>query len=154
VRESAPASFIARTLRGKKAGHTALDKGFNRRLARGIHNRLLQELTRKEWRFYRILATKLVRNLRSRQRRRADGSPALWAGQSANLSTWHGRIGFFDLIGRRDFLKSQGDHSWSSARREKQILNKEKREWKCQVYRQSCSNHRSQQRHWEAPRSF
>src|ERR1700676_1614892 len=33
-------------LRGKHAGHTALTKGFTGRLARGIHNRLLEELNR------------------------------------------------------------------------------------------------------------
>src|SRR5882762_1279415 len=42
--EGSGASLLHRqALRGKKAGHTALTKGFTGRLARGIHNRLLQE---------------------------------------------------------------------------------------------------------------
>src|SRR5471030_1298326 len=34
-------------LLGKQAGHTALTRGFTGRLARGIHNRLMEELSRK-----------------------------------------------------------------------------------------------------------
>jgi len=39
---------------GGKSRHTALTKGFTGRLARGIHNRLLEELNQEERRFYRI----------------------------------------------------------------------------------------------------
>src|SRR5207237_1287055 len=42
--ESGASLLHRRVLRGKKAGHTALTKGFTGRLARGIHNRLLEEL--------------------------------------------------------------------------------------------------------------
>src|SRR6266550_2671395 len=46
--EESGASRIHReALRGKKAGHTALTKAFTGRLARGIHNRLLEELNQK-----------------------------------------------------------------------------------------------------------
>src|SRR5207245_5216584 len=46
--EESGASLLHRqALRGKKAGHTALTKGFTGRLARGIHNRLLEELNQK-----------------------------------------------------------------------------------------------------------
>src|SRR2546425_3605033 len=42
--ESGASRLHRQALRGKKAGHTALTKGFTGRLARGIHNRLLEEL--------------------------------------------------------------------------------------------------------------
>src|SRR5580765_8225982 len=42
--ESGASPLHRQVLRGKKAGHTALTKGFSGRLARGIHNRLLEEL--------------------------------------------------------------------------------------------------------------
>src|SRR5580765_2411039 len=46
--EESGASFLHRqALRGKKAGHFALEKGFTGRLARGIHNRLLEELNQE-----------------------------------------------------------------------------------------------------------
>src|SRR5438105_8702152 len=46
--EESGASFLHRqALRGRKAGHTALTKGFTGRLARGIHNRLMSELEQK-----------------------------------------------------------------------------------------------------------
>src|SRR4029077_6623639 len=42
--ESGASRLHRQALRGKKAGHTALTKGFTGRLARGIHNGLLEEL--------------------------------------------------------------------------------------------------------------
>src|SRR6202047_4778422 len=45
--ESGASLLHRQALRGKKAGHTALTKGFTGRLARGIHNRLLQELNQE-----------------------------------------------------------------------------------------------------------
>src|SRR5258705_2328051 len=46
--EESGASLLHRqALRGKEAGHTALTKGFTGRLARGIHNRLLEELNQE-----------------------------------------------------------------------------------------------------------
>ncbi len=46
--EESGASRIHReALTGGKAGHTALTKGFTGRLARGIHNRLMEELNRQ-----------------------------------------------------------------------------------------------------------
>src|SRR5689334_11092897 len=44
--ESGASPLHRETLRGKNAGHTALTRGFTGRLARGIHNRLLEELNR------------------------------------------------------------------------------------------------------------
>src|ERR1700682_1332480 len=46
--EQSGASFLHReALRGKKAGQTALTRGFTGRLARGIHNPLMEALNRK-----------------------------------------------------------------------------------------------------------
>src|SRR6202047_54082 len=87
--EESGASFLHRqALRGKKAGHTALTKGFTGRLARGIHNRLLQELNQDGTAILPYpLQRSLVRNLAisAAAAGRSDLLP-LWAGQSANLS--------------------------------------------------------------------
>jgi nitronate monooxygenase len=45
--ESGASRLHRQALRGGKAGHTALTKGFTGRLARGIHNRLMEELNRE-----------------------------------------------------------------------------------------------------------
>jgi nitronate monooxygenase len=88
--EESGASLLHRqALRRKKAGQTALTKGFTGRLARGIHNRLMQELNRKETEILPYpLQRGLVRNLAipAEAAGRSDLLP-LWAGQSANLST-------------------------------------------------------------------
>src|SRR5712664_2451555 len=88
--EESGASLLHRqALRGKKAGHTALTKGFTGRLARGIHNRLLEELNQEGTAILPYpLQRKLVRNLAipAEAAGRSDLLP-LWAGQSANLST-------------------------------------------------------------------
>ena len=87
--EESGASHLHReVLRGREAGHTALTKGFTGRLARGIHNQLLEELNRKEIEILPYpLQRGLVRNLSiaAEAAGRADLLP-LWAGQSANLS--------------------------------------------------------------------
>src|SRR6266478_5205843 len=88
--EESGASLLHRqALRGKKAGHTALTKGFTGRLARGIHNRLLQELNQDGTAILPYpLQRRLVRNLAipAEAAGRSDLLP-LWAGQSANLCT-------------------------------------------------------------------
>jgi len=72
----APASLHRHSLRGKKQGcHTRSDKGFNRRLARGIHNRLLGGAEPKERRSKRIPCHEFPSVITSRcprQRRQAD----------------------------------------------------------------------------------
>jgi nitronate monooxygenase len=88
--EESGASLLHRhALRGKKAGHTALTKGFTGRLARGIHNRLLEELNQEGTAILPYpLQRSLVRNLAipAEAAGRSDLLP-LWAGQSANLSS-------------------------------------------------------------------
>jgi nitronate monooxygenase len=86
--ESGASRLHREALRGREAGHTALTKGFTGRLARGIHNRLLEELNRKETEILPYpLQRGLVRNLSiaAETAGRAD-LLTLWAGQSANLS--------------------------------------------------------------------
>jgi nitronate monooxygenase len=120
--EESGASLLHRqALRGKKAGHTALTKGFTGRLARGIHNRLLKELNQQATAILPYpLQRSLVRNLAipAEAAGRSDLLP-LWAGQSANLSTCT------DVF---DFLTSLVDDvseiagptiQWSAARRKK-----------------------------------
>jgi nitronate monooxygenase len=86
--ESGASRLHREALRGREAGHTALTKGFTGRLARGIHNRLMEELNREETEILPYpLQRGLVRNLSiaAEAAGRADLVP-LWAGQSANLS--------------------------------------------------------------------
>ena len=76
-----------KTLLERKAGYTALTKGFTGRLARGIHNRLMDELNREGTEILPYpLQRGLVRNLSiaAEAAGRSDLLP-MWAGQSANL---------------------------------------------------------------------
>src|SRR5579863_271856 len=87
--ESGASRLHREALLGKHAGHTALTRGFTGRLARGIHNRLLEDLNRKGNEMLPYpLQRGVVRNLSivAEAAGRSDLLP-LWAGQSANLST-------------------------------------------------------------------
>src|SRR5580700_1724226 len=86
--ESGASPLHRQALRGKDAGYTALTRGFTGRLARGIHNRLMEELNQKGTEILPYpLQRGLVRNLSiaAEAAGRSDLLP-LWAGQSANLS--------------------------------------------------------------------
>jgi nitronate monooxygenase len=113
-----------RGLREKKAGHTALTKGFTGRLARGIHNRLLEELDRPGVEILPYpLQREMVRNLSipAEEAGRSDLLP-LWAGQSANLSTCTDVSTFLNSL-VEDVSEIAGPiMQWSTARREKRIL--------------------------------
>jgi nitronate monooxygenase len=123
--EESGASFLHRqALRGKKAGHTALAKGFTGRLARGIHNRLLQELNQDGTAILPYpLQRSLVRNLAipAEAAGRSDLLP-LWAGQSANLSTGTDVSVFLTSLVEEISEIAGPVIRWSSARREKGIL--------------------------------
>ena len=87
--ESGASDVHREALLGKAAGHTALTRGFTGRLARGIHNRLMEELNRNGTEILPYpLQRGVVRNLSipAEAAGRSDLLP-LWAGQSANLST-------------------------------------------------------------------
>jgi nitronate monooxygenase len=74
-------------LLGEQAGHTSLTRGFSGRLARGIHNRLLEQLNQNGAEILPYpLQRALVRNLATAAESadRSDLVP-LWAGQSAPL---------------------------------------------------------------------
>jgi nitronate monooxygenase len=123
--EESGASLLHRqALRGKKAGHTALTKGFTGRLARGIHNRLLQELNQEGTAVLPYpLQRSLVRNVAipAEAAGRSDLLP-LWAGQSANLSTCTDVSGFLTSLVEEISEIAGPIIQWSVARREKQIL--------------------------------
>jgi nitronate monooxygenase len=87
--EGSGASKLHReTLIGKRAAHTALTRGFTGRLARGVRNRLMEELDREPEEILPYpLQRFLVRNISVTAEAvgKADLAP-MWAGQSANLS--------------------------------------------------------------------
>jgi nitronate monooxygenase len=123
--EESGASLLHRQALGrKKAGHTALTKGFTGRLARGIHNRLLEELNREEAAILPYpLQRRLVRNLAipAEAAGRSDLLP-LWAGQSANLSTCTDVLAFLTSLVEKVSEIAGPLIQWSAASREKQIL--------------------------------
>jgi nitronate monooxygenase len=88
VCEESGASRLHRAaLLGEQAGHTSLTRGFSGRLARGIHNRLLEQLNQNGAEILPYpLQRALVRNLATAAESagRSDLVP-LWAGQSAPL---------------------------------------------------------------------
>jgi nitronate monooxygenase len=122
--ESGARQLHRQALREKKAGHTALTKGFTGRLARGIHNRLLEELNRPEVEILPYpLQRELVRSLvvPAEAAGRSDLLP-LWAGQSASLSTCTDVSAFLKSL-VDDVSEIAGPITqWSAARRKKQIL--------------------------------
>src|SRR5438552_2535753 len=123
--EESGASLLHRqALRGKKAGHTALTKGFTGRLARGIHNRLLQELNQEGMPVLPYpLQRSLVRNLAipAEAAGRSDLLP-LWAGQSANLSTCTDISAFLTSLVEEISEIGELAIQWSAASRENQSL--------------------------------
>jgi len=82
--ESGASRLHREALLGRNGGQTALTKGFTGRLARGIHNRLMEELNRKEIEILPYpLQRGLVRNvsIAAEAAGRSDLLP-MWAGQS------------------------------------------------------------------------
>jgi len=125
--EESGASLLHRqALRGKRAGHTALTKGFTGRLARAIHNPLLEELNQRETEILPYpLQRALVRNLAipAEAAGRSDLLP-LWAGQSANLSTCTDVSAFLSSLVEEVSEIAGPIMQWSAARRETRSLRK------------------------------
>jgi nitronate monooxygenase len=122
--ESGASPLHRQVLRGKNAGHTALTKGFTGRLARGIHNRLLEELNHAETPVLPYpLQRRLVRNLAipAEAAGRSDLLP-LWAGQSANLSTCTDVSAFLTSLVEEISEIGELAIQWSAASRENQSL--------------------------------
>jgi nitronate monooxygenase len=123
-KESGASLLHRQALRGKKAGHTALTKGFTGRLARGIHNRLLQELNQEGTAILPYpLQRSLLRNLAipAEAAGRSDLLP-LWAGQSANLSSCTDVSSFLTALVEEISEIAGPIIQWSAARRKKEIL--------------------------------
>ena len=126
--EESGASLLHReALRGKKAGRTALTRGFTGRLARGIHNPLMEALNRKGTEILPYpLQRGLVRNLSiaAEAAGRSDLLP-LWAGESANLSSCTDVSAFLTSLVEEISEIAGPVLQWSAARHETQILNQQ-----------------------------
>jgi nitronate monooxygenase len=120
--EDSGASLLHReALLGPNAGHTALTKGFTGRLARGIHNRLMEELNRNGTEILPYpLQRGLVRNLSipAEAAGRSDLLP-LWAGQSTNLSTCTDVSAFLNSLVEEVSEIAGPVTQWSTNRRQK-----------------------------------
>ena len=122
--ESGAGVLHREALRGRKAGHTALTKGFTGRLARGIHNRLIEEFNKPGTEILPYpLQRGLVRSLSiaAEAAGRTDLLP-LWAGQSASLSACTDASAFLHTLIEEVSEIAGPITQWSEARREKQIL--------------------------------
>ena len=98
--ESGASRLHREALLGPEAGYTGLTRGFTGRLARGLRNRLMEELNRNGTDFLPYpLQRGLVRNLSvaAEAAGRADLMP-LWAGQSARLSTCTDASAFLNTL--------------------------------------------------------
>ena len=124
--ESGTSRLHREALRGGNAGHTALTKGFTGRLARGIHNRLMEELNRQGTEILPYpLQRGLVRNLSiaAEAAAQADLLP-LWAGQSANLSTCTDVSAFLNSLVEEVSEIAAPVMQWSANRRQKRSNSK------------------------------
>jgi nitronate monooxygenase len=98
--ESGASRLHREALRGPDAGHTGLTRRFTGRLARGICNRLMDELNSDGAESLPYpLQRELVRNLTvaAEAARRSDLMP-LWAGQSAGLSACSDVVSFLTSL--------------------------------------------------------
>ena len=121
--ESGAGVLHRHVLREKNSGHTALTKGFTGRLARGIHNRLIQELNKPGIEILPYpLQRGLVRNVAipAEAAGRSDLLP-LWAGQSANLSTCTNVSDFLTSLVNEASEIAEPIIQWGASRRQKQI---------------------------------
>src|SRR6201984_1552534 len=122
--ESGASRLHRETLRRRDAKHTALTKGFTGRLARGIRNRMMEDLNQAGTEILPYpLQRELVRNLAiaAEAAGRADLVP-MWAGQSANLSTCTDASAFLTSLVKEVSEIAGPISQWSGARRQKQIL--------------------------------
>lgn len=118
-RALAPDGLHRDALQGAAAGHTALTKGFTGRLARGIHNRLMEELNRAGTQILPYpLQRALVRHLSlpAEAAGRSDLLP-LWAGQSARLSSCTEVSGFLSSLVDDVSAIAGNIRQWSAHRR-------------------------------------
>ena len=117
--ESGASRLHREALRGQDAGHTGLTRGFTGRLARGIRNRLLEELNREGTEILPYpLQRALVRHLSmaAEAAGRSDLLP-LWAGQSAALSAHSDASAFLDALVEEVSAIAGAVVEWSANRR-------------------------------------
>ena len=120
VSESSGASRLHReALRGPGAGYTGLTRGFTGRMARGIHNQIMDELNRAGTPVLPYpLQRGLMRNLSVTAE--AAGQPELmqlWAGQAAPLSTNPDATAFLRGLVEEVVTLAPSVYAWSGQRR-------------------------------------
>jgi nitronate monooxygenase len=119
--ESGASRLHREALLGRKAGRTGLTKGFTGRLARGIRNRLMDELNAKGVEILPYpLQRGLIRNLSiaAEVAGRSDLVP-MWAGQSANLSACSDVTAFLSSLVEEISEIAGPVMQWSANQREK-----------------------------------
>jgi nitronate monooxygenase len=119
--ESGASRLHREALLGRKAGRTGLTKGFTGRLARGIRNRLMDELNAKGVEILPYpLQRGLIRNLSmaAEAAGRSDLVP-MWAGQSANLSACTDVTAFLSSLVEEISEIAGPVMQWSANQREK-----------------------------------
>jgi nitronate monooxygenase len=122
--ESGASRLHRETLRRRNAGQTALTRGFTGRLARAIHNRVMEDLDRNGTEILPYpLQRELIRNLAvaAEAAGRADLVP-MWAGQSATLSSCTDVSAFLTALVESVSEIAGPVIQWSAARRGKQVL--------------------------------
>jgi nitronate monooxygenase len=117
--ESGASALHRKAILSGQAKETALTRGFTGRLARGIKNRLLDELNQKDMEILPYpLQRALVRHLSipAEKAGRPELLP-LWAGQSANLSRISNVRTLLDTLVREISEIGGAVQSWSACRR-------------------------------------
>jgi nitronate monooxygenase len=117
--ESGASALHRNALRSGQAKQTALTRGFTGRLARGIKNRLLDELNQKDIEILPYpLQRALVRHLSipAEKAGRSEFLP-LWSGQSANLSRCSDVRALLDTLVQEISEIGGAVQSWSTHRR-------------------------------------
>jgi nitronate monooxygenase len=120
--ESGASRMHREALLGEARAHTGLTRAFTGRLARGIHNRLMQELNREGTEILPYpLQRALVRNLAvaAEAAGRADLMP-LWAGQGAPLSTRTDAIALLTSLVEDVAAIGGSVAEWASSRHERE----------------------------------
>jgi nitronate monooxygenase len=119
--ESGAGRLHREALRERHAGHTALTRGFTGRLARGIRNRLMEELNSQGTEILPYpLQRGLVKNVSIAAE--AAGRPDLvpmWAGQSASLSASADVMAFLKSLVNEVSEIAGPVMQWSATRRHK-----------------------------------
>ena len=114
--ESGASALHRNALLSGQATQTALTRGFTGRLARGIKNRLLDDLNQKDVEILPYpLQRALVRHLSipAEKAGRPELLP-LWAGQSANLARWRDVRALLDTMVREASLIGGAVQQWSA----------------------------------------